>query len=74
MKKEFSGAKETHPDILHGGHRNSYQLENAIKKWWDSFLLISIGQGAVKGKLVAFHFLKVKNSKLKKWGLLNKLT
>ena len=31
MKKVFSGAKETHPDILRGGHRNSYQLENAIK-------------------------------------------
>ena len=27
----FLGAKETFPDILHGGHRNPYQLENAIK-------------------------------------------
>ena len=27
----FSGAKETHPDILRGGHRNPYQLKNAIK-------------------------------------------
>ena len=24
MKKVFSGAKETHPDILRGGHRNPY--------------------------------------------------
>ena len=30
MKKCVIGAKETHPDILHGGHRNPYQLENAI--------------------------------------------
>ena len=27
MKKVFSGAKETHPDIFRGGQRNSYQLE-----------------------------------------------
>ena len=30
-KKVFSGAKETHPDILRGGHRNPYQLENSTK-------------------------------------------
>ena len=29
-KKCFPRAKETHPDILRGGHRNPYQLENAI--------------------------------------------
>ena len=31
MKKCFQGAKETHPDILRGGHWSLYQLENAIK-------------------------------------------
>ena len=25
------GAKETHPDIFRGGHKNPYQFENAIK-------------------------------------------
>ena len=30
-KKCLIGAKETHTDILHGGHRNPFQLENAIK-------------------------------------------
>ena len=30
-KKCVIGAKETHPDILCGGHRNPYQLKNAIK-------------------------------------------
>ena len=30
-KKCFIEGLETHPDILHGGHRNPYQLENAIK-------------------------------------------
>ena len=29
-KKCFQEAKETHPNILRGGHRNPYQLENAI--------------------------------------------
>ena len=47
----FSGAKKTHPDILRGGHRNPYQLENAIKKGGIVCLLISLGilvyQGAV---------------------------
>jgi hypothetical protein len=31
MEISVSGAKETHPDILRGGQRNSYQLENAVK-------------------------------------------
>ena len=31
MKKNFIEAPKTHPDILRGGHRNPYQLENAIK-------------------------------------------
>ena len=30
-KKCFIEAPETHPDILQGGHRNPYQLENTIK-------------------------------------------
>ena len=37
MKK---GAKETHPDIFRGGHRNPYQLENAIKSVGTVFLHI----------------------------------
>ena len=40
MKKVFSGAKETHPDILRGGHRNQYyQLENAIRSGGKVFCL-----------------------------------
>ena len=31
MKKCFIEGPETHPDILCGGHRNPYQLENTIK-------------------------------------------
>ena len=30
-RKCFLGAKETHPDILNGGHRDPYQLKNATK-------------------------------------------
>ena len=30
-KKCFIEGPETHPDILCGGHRNPYQLENAVK-------------------------------------------
>ena len=30
-KKCAFWAKETHPDILRGGHRNPYQMENVIK-------------------------------------------
>ena len=47
-KKCVIGAKETHPDILRGGHRNPYQLENAIRRW-DSFLLISLGLNSLPG-------------------------
>ena len=45
MKKCFLWAKETHPDILRGGHRNPYQLENAIK----SVLLLSLGLNSLPG-------------------------
>ena len=41
MKKGFSGAKKTHPDILGGGHRNPYQLGNAIKIGGTVFLHIT---------------------------------
>ena len=38
------GAKETHPDILHGGHRNPYQLKNAIKSCGTVFCIyVSLG-------------------------------
>ena len=43
MKKVFSGAKETHPDILRGGHRNPYQLENAIKSGGTVFCIYHLG-------------------------------
>ena len=35
-------AKETHPDILRGGHRNPYQLENAIKSGGPVFCLYKL--------------------------------
>ena len=43
MKKVFSGAKETHPDISRGGHRNPYQLENAIKSGGTVFSIYHLG-------------------------------
>ena len=43
MKKVFSGAKETHPDTLRGGHRNPYQLENAIKSGGTVFSIYHLG-------------------------------
>ena len=43
IKKCFLEAKKTHPDILCGGHRNPYQLENAIKSGGTVFLHISLG-------------------------------
>ena len=47
-KKVFSGAKQTHPDILRGGHRNPYKLENAIKSGGTVFCIYHLGyQGAV---------------------------
>ena len=49
MKKVFSGAKETHSDILCGGHRNPYQLENAIKSGGRVFLLLSLGLNSLPG-------------------------
>ena len=42
MKKCVIGARETHPDILRGGHRNPYQLENAIKSGGKVFCLQGI--------------------------------
>ena len=43
FKKVFSWAKETYPDILRGGHRNPYQLENAIKSGGTVFCLYHLG-------------------------------
>jgi hypothetical protein len=43
MKKCVIGAKETHPDILGGGHRNPYQLENAIKSGGTVFCIYHLG-------------------------------
>ena len=45
----FLGAKVTHPDILRGGHRNPYQLENAIKSGETVFLHISLGLNSLQG-------------------------
>ena len=39
-------------DILRGGHKNPYQLENAIKRGQDSFLLLSLGLNSVPGSCV----------------------
>ena len=36
------GAKETHPDILCGGHRNPYQLKNAIKSGGTVFCIYQL--------------------------------
>ena len=38
-----TGAKETHSDILRGGHRNSCQLENAIKSGRTVFCIYHLG-------------------------------
>ena len=66
MKKCVIGAKETHPDILRGGHRNPYLVydRNLVsvsaipngkcnKKWRDSFLQISLGLNSLPGSCVA---------------------
>ena len=42
-KKCFIEAPETHPDIFRGGHRNPYQLENAIKSSGTVFGLYHLG-------------------------------
>ena len=49
-KKCFIEAPETHPDIMRGGHKNPYQLENAVKSL--------VYQGAVSGcsKVNEFSF------------------
>jgi hypothetical protein len=52
-KKCFIEALETHPDILGGGHRNPYQLENAIKSGGTVFLLISHGLNSLPGSCEA---------------------
>ena len=43
MKKVFSGAMETHPDILRGGQRNSCGLENAVKSGGTVFCIYHMG-------------------------------
>ena len=43
MKKVFTGAKETHPDISRGCYRNPYQLENAIKSGGTVFSIYHLG-------------------------------
>ena len=48
-QKCFIEAPETHPDILRGGHRNPYQLENATKRGGIVFLLISLGLNSLPG-------------------------
>ena len=35
--------QETHPDISRGGHRNPYQLENAIKSGGTVFCIYHLG-------------------------------
>ena len=42
-KQMFFGAKETLPDILHGGQRNPYQLENAVKSGGSVFCTYHLG-------------------------------
>ena len=55
LKKVFFGAKETHPDILRGGHRNLYQLENAIKSGGTVFCLgISLGLDSLPGSCAPY--------------------
>ena len=51
-KKCFLGAKETHPDILRGGHRNPIPIGKCNKKWWDSFLHLSLGLNSLPGSCV----------------------
>ena len=42
-KKYFIEGPDTHPDILRGGNRNPYQLENAIKSGGIVFCLNHLG-------------------------------
>ena len=42
-KKCVTGAKETHPDILGGGHRNPYKLKNAINSGGTVFCIYHFG-------------------------------
>ena len=42
-KKCFIEDPETNPDVLRGGHRNPYQLENAIKSGGTVFCLYHLG-------------------------------
>ena len=42
-KKCFIEDPETNPDVLRGGHRNPYQLENAIKSGGIVFCFYDLG-------------------------------
>ena len=42
-EKSVLEGPETHPDIFRGGHRNPYQLENAIKSGGTVFCLYYLG-------------------------------
>ena len=48
-EKEFYRSPINTPDILHGGHRNPYQLENALKSGGTVFLLLSLGLNSLPG-------------------------
>ena len=50
----FSGAKETHPDILRGGHRNPYQLEN-VKSGGTVFCIFHMALIVMHGNCVSEH-------------------
>ena len=56
MKKCVIGAKETHPDILGGGHRNPYQLENAIKSGGPVFCIYLPGTCDQLARIVHISF------------------
>ena len=43
---------KTHPDILRGGRKNPYQLENAIKSGGTVFCYISLGLNSLLGSCV----------------------
>ena len=51
-KKCVIGAKEAHPDILRSGHRNPYQLKNAIKSGGTVVLHLSLGLNSLPGSCV----------------------
>ena len=52
-KKCVVEVPETHPDILRGGHRNPYRLENAKESGGTVFCLpISLGLNSLPGSCV----------------------